>query len=96
MGNEIKKEVYMSVLEEIQKMVYESKCHHNDGYVMKGYKDKLTKIYYYIQKELNLGHAETDGLEVGNPEDYEYTNVDKGFSKEEVKSWKKWSRKSKD
>ena len=92
----------MSVLEEIQKMVYESKCHHNDGYVMKGYRDKLKEIYYYIQKELNLGHAETDGLEVGNPEDYvyptnqEFTNIDKGFSKEEVKEWKKWSKKSKD
>jgi hypothetical protein len=42
------------ILNEIQKMVLESKCHHNDGYVMKHYKDKLTEIYYYIQKELGF------------------------------------------
>jgi hypothetical protein len=83
------------ILTQVQKMVYESKCHHNDGYVMKGYRDKLKEIYYYIQKELNLHYTEPDGLEVGSPKDYEYTNVDKGFSKDEVKAWKKWSKKSK-
>ena len=60
------------------------------------------KTYDIIQTELNLHYTETDGLEVGNPEDYvsptnqEFTNIDKGFSKDEVKEWKRWSRKSKD
>ena len=90
------------ILKQIQKMVYESKCHHNDGWVMKGYRDRLKEIYYYIQTELNLHYTELDGLEVGNPEDYvsptnqEFTNIDRGFSKDEVKEWKRWSRKSKD
>ena len=86
-----------NILEEVKKMVYESKSHHNDGWVMKGYKDKLKEIYYYIENELHLRHAETDGLEVGSPEDYdldtenstENSNLKlaiKGFTKEQINS----------
>ena len=38
------------MLDLIKNMVLEAKSHHNDGWVMKGYKDELREIYLYLQK----------------------------------------------
>ena len=59
------------VISSIRSMIAESLNPYNDGYVQKGYRDELKKIYYLIQKELDLQYTPVDGLEVGSPEDYE-------------------------
>ena len=62
----------MKLKSQINEMIQESKNPRNDGWVQKGYKDNLKEIYFMIEREYpELRYPETDGLEVGSPEDYE-------------------------
>ena len=40
-----------TAMSEVRKMVIEVNSHHNDGYVINGYKNELIKIYHYIEKQ---------------------------------------------
>ena len=59
------------VLANIKGMIREYKDKKNPSRVREYYKKELTSIFNTIDRELHLRHAQVDGYEVGNKEDYE-------------------------
>ena len=85
--------------DEVQKLIAEASDHHNDGYVMAGFKEELQRIYEQIG---NFLFSDARDLKAVNPnlnEEYIYESPDRGktiyrreFGKSErevIKDWKK-------
>jgi len=58
------------VMYQVVGMIREYKDKNNPDNIREQYKKELSKIFNKIDKELHLRYAETDGCEVGSPDDY--------------------------